>query len=103
MFPHNENLYETVSASTAAPPSDGSNPLDDPNPESKKRNSGHTGPTSPEDRATSSRNAIKHGACAKTLILPHESVADWELPPTSPTKTLSNLISSSKPHRPNGF
>ena len=24
-------------------------------------------------------NAIKHGGCSKTLILPHESIGDWEL------------------------
>jgi hypothetical protein len=45
----------------------------------EKRNSGRTGPTSPAGRATSSKNAIKHGACSRTLILPHESVGDWEL------------------------
>jgi hypothetical protein len=43
------------------------------NPESEKRNWGRTGPTSPEGRAASSKNAIKHGACAQTLILPCES------------------------------
>ena len=26
-----------------------------------------------------SLNAIKHGGCSKTLILPHESIGDWEL------------------------
>jgi hypothetical protein len=43
----------------------------------EKRNSGHTGHTTPEGRATCSRNAIKHGACSKTLILPNESEQDW--------------------------
>jgi hypothetical protein len=47
--------------------------------EPKKRNSGRTGPTSPEGRASSSKNAIKHGACAQTLILPCESEQSWLL------------------------
>jgi hypothetical protein len=47
--------------------------------ESEKRNCGHTGPTSPEGRAISARNAIRHGMCAKTLILLHESEGDWLL------------------------
>ena len=45
----------------------------------EKRNCGRTGPTSPEGRAVSSKNAIKQRACARTLILPHESEEDWEL------------------------
>jgi hypothetical protein len=53
--------------------------LDSENLDSEKRNCGRTGPTSPEGRAASSKNAIKHGACARTLILPHESEEDWEL------------------------
>jgi len=48
-------------------------------PEPEKRNSGRTGPTSAEGRATSSKNAIKHGACAQTLILPCESEESWLL------------------------
>ena len=47
--------------------------------EPEKRNSGRTGPTSEEGRAISSRNAIRHGMCAKTLILLHESEGDWLL------------------------
>jgi len=47
--------------------------------ESEKRNCGRTGPTSPEGRAASSKNATKHGACARTLILAHEAEEDWEL------------------------
>jgi hypothetical protein len=43
----------------------------------QKRNSGRTGPTSEEGRATSSRNATRHGMCATTLILDHECEADW--------------------------
>ena len=42
-------------------------------PPKKKRNSGRSGPTSLAGRLRSSRNAIKHGACAETLILPCES------------------------------
>jgi len=49
------------------------------NAEPKKRNCGRTGPTSPEGRAASSRNAIKHGACCRTLVLPDESEEAWEL------------------------
>jgi hypothetical protein len=49
------------------------------NAEPEKRNSGRTGPTSAEGRAASSKNAIKHGACAETLILPGESEEAWEL------------------------
>ena len=45
----------------------------------EKRNCGRTGPTSPEGRSASSKNAIKHGACARTLILFHESEEDWQL------------------------
>jgi hypothetical protein len=47
--------------------------------ESEKRNSGRTGPTSPEGRATSSKNSIKHGSCSQTLILPFESEESWLL------------------------
>ena len=43
----------------------------------EKRNCGHTGPTSPEGRAISSRNATRHGMCATTLILDHENEEDW--------------------------
>jgi hypothetical protein len=46
-------------------------------PEVVKRNSGHTGPITSEGRAISARNAIRHGMCAKTLILEHENEADW--------------------------
>jgi hypothetical protein len=51
---------------------------DSENPAPVKRNCGRTGPTSPEGRAASSKNSTKHGACARTLILPHESEEDWE-------------------------
>jgi hypothetical protein len=43
----------------------------------EKRNSGRTGPTSPEGKAVSSQNAVKHGGCARTLILPGEFEEDW--------------------------
>jgi len=49
------------------------------NAEPEKRNCGRTGPTSAEGRSSSSKNAIKHGACARTLILPGESEEAWEL------------------------
>jgi hypothetical protein len=47
--------------------------------EPEKRNSGRTGPTSPEGRAVSSKNSIKHGACSRTLVLPGESEDSWLL------------------------
>jgi hypothetical protein len=50
---------------------------DDQIPAGEKRNSGHTGPITPEGRAISARNAIRHGMCATTLILAHENEADW--------------------------
>jgi len=43
----------------------------------KKRNCGRTGPTSPEGKAKSRLNSVKHGSCAETLILPGESEDDW--------------------------
>jgi len=48
-------------------------------PEPEKRNSGRTGPTSPEGRAASSKNSIKHGSCSQTLILPCEKEESWLL------------------------
>jgi len=36
------------------------------------------GPSSPEGRAISSKNATKHGCTANTLILEHESVEDYK-------------------------
>ncbi len=47
--------------------------------EPEKRNCGRTGPTSPEGRATSSKNSTKHGSCSQTLILPCESEESWLL------------------------
>ena len=48
-------------------------------PDHEKRNCGRTGPTSPEGRATSSKNSIKHGSCSQTLILPFEKEESWLL------------------------
>ena len=72
MFPPDENLDDT-----ATTPPVGSQPDPNPDPEPKKRNSGRTGPTSAEGRAASVQNARKHGACARTLILPMESEQGW--------------------------
>jgi hypothetical protein len=47
--------------------------------EPEKRNCGRTGPTSSEGRSASSKNAIKHGACSRTLVLPGESEESWQL------------------------
>jgi hypothetical protein len=39
---------------------------------------GSTGPTSPEGKAASSKNALKHGSCSfSTLILKNESIEDF--------------------------
>jgi len=46
--------------------------------EPKKRNSGHTGPTSASGREKSARNATRHGMCATTLILEGELESDWQ-------------------------
>jgi hypothetical protein len=43
----------------------------------QKRNSGRTGPTSITGRATSSRNATRHGLCSSTLLITGENEADW--------------------------
>ena len=48
-------------------------------PKCEKRNCGRTGPTSPEGRAASSKNSIKHGSCSQTLILPCEKEESWLL------------------------
>ncbi len=42
-----------------------------------KRNCGRTGPTSAEGKAIVSRNALRHGCCAKTIILDKENLDDW--------------------------
>ncbi len=47
------------------------------NPAETKRNSGRTGPTSETGKATSARNATRHGMCAPTLIMQSEVEADW--------------------------
>jgi hypothetical protein len=45
----------------------------------KKRNCGRCGATSEAGRARSARNALKHGSCAFTLILPTESEEGFNL------------------------
>ncbi len=52
-------------------------PLDTSETPRPKRNSGRTGPTSSIGRERSSRNAISHGLCAKTLILSYEEESAW--------------------------
>jgi hypothetical protein len=74
------NSHEDIFDDPAAePPIDETENSDSPNPERKKRNSGRTGPTSAEGKARSAQNALKHGACATTLILPQESPYGWEI------------------------
>ena len=67
---HSEFLDESPTAAEQGEP-------EQPAPE--KRNCGRTGPTSPEGRATSSKNSTKHGSCSQTLILPHEKEECWLL------------------------
>lgn len=43
-----------------------------------KNPNGSTGPTSPEGKATSSQNSLKHGLCSQKLILPNENAAEFE-------------------------
>ena len=43
-----------------------------------KNPNGSTGPTSPDGKARSSQNALKHGLCSEKLILPNENVAEFE-------------------------
>ena len=43
-----------------------------------KNPNGCTGPTSPEGKAISSRNSLKHGLCSEKLILPNEDPAEFE-------------------------
>jgi hypothetical protein len=43
----------------------------------QKRNSGRTGPVTPEGRAISAQNSRKHGLCSQTLIQPGETMQDF--------------------------
>jgi hypothetical protein len=73
MFPLTENL------DLLEPAADAEDQFQAEPSEPVKRNSGRTGPTSPEGRAKSSQNSIKHGACSYTLILPGELEESWLL------------------------
>jgi hypothetical protein len=37
-----------------------------------------TGPRTPEGKQISSRNALRHGCCSKSLVLPGEDAGEWE-------------------------
>jgi hypothetical protein len=80
-FSHNQQLTRNFFKTPHALPPHSTQKamLDSENFESEKRNCGRTGPTSPEGRATSSKNSIKHGSCSQTLILPFESEESWLL------------------------
>jgi hypothetical protein len=70
------------SETTTAPPDPSSETpptTDAPEPAPKKRNCGRCGATTPAGRARSARNALKHGSCAFTLILPTESQEGFDL------------------------
>lgn len=43
-----------------------------------KNPNGSTGPTSPDGKARSSQNSLKHGLCSQKLILPNENAAEFE-------------------------
>jgi hypothetical protein len=43
-----------------------------------KRNSGHTGPTSPEGKANSSENSTTHGCCSSKLLVKGEKQEDLD-------------------------
>ncbi len=45
-------------------------------PPTEKNPNGCTGPTTPEGKEASSKNALKHGCCSKILILPDEDPAE---------------------------
>ncbi len=47
-------------------------------PPTEKNPNGCTGPTTPEGKESSSKNALKHGCCSKILILPDEDPAEFE-------------------------
>ena len=69
-----ENNLTPAGDKTQIDPREIDHPADPPRP---KRNCGRTGPTSAFGRATSSRNATRHGLCSETLILSYESEAKW--------------------------
>ncbi len=47
-------------------------------PPTENNPNGCTGPTTPEGKESSSKNALKHGCCSKILILPDEDPAEFE-------------------------
>jgi hypothetical protein len=76
MFPQDE-IFDETAALPVDPPLSDPPPSEEDDGQPKKRNCGHTGPTSDADHAKSAQNARKHGACARTLILPVESEQGW--------------------------
>ena len=81
MFSDNNNEQTIDSNTAAAPTPNVDEKISPPDQESpKKRNCGRCGPTSEAGRRRSSMNALRHGACARTLILPPvESHEGWEI------------------------
>ena len=87
-MPSNNNNEQTIDDNTDAAPPPNVDEKNSPSPDHedaqqespKKRNCGRCGPTSEAGRRKSSLNALRHGACARTLILPPvESHEGWEI------------------------
>ncbi len=76
--PRQWSLFPELETSEPQPQS-AQNPEPEPDPTSEKpkRNSGRTGPTTPEGKMKTHLNALRHGCCARTLVLGHENPQDY--------------------------
>jgi len=74
-----EEIYRQMFPETAETQDEQDQTQDEDPAPPKKRNCGRTGPTSAAGRAKSAQNALKHGACARTLILPTDSAEGWDI------------------------
>jgi hypothetical protein len=82
-LPDNDDIHPREDAEDPITPQESTaeehtteSPADPPRP---KRNCGRTGATTQAGRARSALNAVRHGSCAWTLILPTESEEGWQL------------------------